>query len=275
MDSVLSGKPDNVEYIVVDGNSTDGSIDIIRKYEKHLDCLIVEEDAGQSDAILKGFRNSSGCWFNWLNSDDYLEPNILKTLSKELSSQHTNANIVSGNTTIVNRQRQCIGRLEAVASASVFDILLNAAPFVAPQPSTFIRRNVFWLRRSLHFVMDWALYLEILDVHPGSMCKIDLDIANFRVHEESKTSTRSNSFSLEAKHFLSNKRFLCPKNNIARKSYLKRMEKYEISRRIQESDSLTRSVLFTLQKDPSLFLDRAVLSAFRRLLSLRDDKSFE
>lgn len=76
---LLQGYP-NLEYIIIDGGSTDNSVEIIKKYEQWLTYWISEKDYGQGNAINKGINLATGIWFNWLNSDDILMPNALKTL---------------------------------------------------------------------------------------------------------------------------------------------------------------------------------------------------
>src|SRR5437899_12310613 len=72
--SVLNQEYPNIEYIVIDGGSSDGSVEIIRKYEKHLFYWITESDRGQSDALVKGFNRATGEIFSWLCSDDLYKP---------------------------------------------------------------------------------------------------------------------------------------------------------------------------------------------------------
>jgi len=72
--SVLNQDYPNIEYIVIDGGSTDGSVDIIKKYQERIAYWISEPDNGQSHAINKGFEKATGAIFNWLNSDDLLMP---------------------------------------------------------------------------------------------------------------------------------------------------------------------------------------------------------
>ncbi|MCS7307448.1 MAG: glycosyltransferase, partial [Aquificaceae bacterium] len=73
--SVLNQNYPNLEYIIIDGGSTDGSVEIIKKYEKYIDYWVSEPDRGQSDALNKGFRKATGNLFFYLNSDDVLLPN--------------------------------------------------------------------------------------------------------------------------------------------------------------------------------------------------------
>ena len=75
--SIINQDYDNLEYIIIDGGSTDGTIDIIKKYENKIAYWISEPDNGQSEAINKGIAVSTGDVFNWVNGDDYLEVGVL------------------------------------------------------------------------------------------------------------------------------------------------------------------------------------------------------
>src|SRR6056297_3391010 len=88
--SVIDQNYPHLEYIIIDGGSTDSSLNIIKKYEKHLDYWISEPDRGQSHAINKGLNYCSGQIFNWINSDDYLEPGALFKVA-EAWNQEPNA----------------------------------------------------------------------------------------------------------------------------------------------------------------------------------------
>src|SRR6187455_126103 len=78
--SVINQSYPNLEYIIIDGGSTDNTVDIIKKYQSHISYWISEPDNGQTDAINKGFAKCTGEIFNWLNSDDYYEPGALLKL---------------------------------------------------------------------------------------------------------------------------------------------------------------------------------------------------
>src|SRR5688500_3818909 len=75
--SVIEQDYPNLEYIIIDGGSTDDTLSVIKKYEKYISYWISEKDKGQSEAINKGFKKATGDVVNWLNSDDYYEPGVL------------------------------------------------------------------------------------------------------------------------------------------------------------------------------------------------------
>src|SRR5438067_13285438 len=80
--SVLDQRYPNLEYIVMDGGSTDQSVEIIKRYATHLAHWVSAKDGGQAEAINQGFKLSSGTILAWLNSDDRLEPGVLKTVAE-------------------------------------------------------------------------------------------------------------------------------------------------------------------------------------------------
>ena len=94
--SVLNQDYPNLEYIIIDGGSTDGSVEIIKKYEKYLAYWVSEKDKGQSDAINKGFQKSTGDILAWLNSDDtYLSGTLFKVV--KAFQENPNADLIFGN----------------------------------------------------------------------------------------------------------------------------------------------------------------------------------
>jgi glycosyltransferase involved in cell wall biosynthesis len=94
--SVFSQEYTNLEYIIIDGNSTDNSIDIIQKYSEQLSYWISEKDHGQAAAINKGFNIASGDIIGWLNSDDILLPGALDKISNAFIS-HPDIDVVYGD----------------------------------------------------------------------------------------------------------------------------------------------------------------------------------
>lgn len=155
---LLQGYP-NLEYIIIDGGSSDGSVEIIRKYEKWLRHWISEPDQGQSDAIAKGFKVADGEIIAWLNSDDYYHPKAVQKAVEVF--QHMFVELIYGHCDILDR----LGNFVERSHAPEFDYArLRVVDFIW-QPATFIRRsaynNVGGIDISLHWVMDWDLWLRI------------------------------------------------------------------------------------------------------------------
>ena len=84
--SIIKQDYENLEYIIIDGGSTDGTVEIIQKYEDKIAYWVSEPDNGQSEAINKGIAKATGDIFNWVNADDYLESNALSQVAKAFST---------------------------------------------------------------------------------------------------------------------------------------------------------------------------------------------
>ena len=100
--SIINQNYPDLEYIIIDGGSTDGSVDIIRKYGKHLKYWVSEKDRGQAHAINKGFALCTGNVLNWINADDRLLPDALQSLTKAVSS-YPKAGAWAGSCNLVDK----------------------------------------------------------------------------------------------------------------------------------------------------------------------------
>jgi glycosyltransferase involved in cell wall biosynthesis len=194
--SVLTQKYPNLEYIIIDGGSTDNSIDIIKKYENNLSYWISEKDSGQSEAINKGLRKCTGQIFNWLNADDVLIENTLF----EVAHYFTNYDIeilcgfchIVRNNIFEKKYTMRIGK-------DVEDTIIH--PIIA-QPSTFFDleriKELHFLNENLHYVMDYELWLRYLTKYgQNKIMSVEKDFAIFHIHDESKTGKSLNKFQPE------------------------------------------------------------------------------
>jgi len=161
--SVLDQNYPNLEYIIIDGGSTDNSVDIIKKYEKHLKCWVSEPDRGQSHAINKGFEHATGDLMAWLNSDDYYMPGALHKVA-EVAMAKPEAGAIIGAGQFVNESGKVKLYKEPaeVTLESLYD-WLDIFHFM--QSSCFFRKNV-WdkcgpLDEQIHIAMDLNLWLRI------------------------------------------------------------------------------------------------------------------
>jgi glycosyltransferase involved in cell wall biosynthesis len=155
--SVLSQDYPNLEYIIVDGASTDGSVEIIQRYTSQISLWISEPDHGQTDAINKGFSHAHGEVFAWLNSDDTYLPGAI-TQAIEFMHSHPQAAMVYGDAYLIDEQGSIIGRFPSRQTAlkkllwlgpySTTDFILLGT-FVAPGRTT---RPIVSICHGLRFV---------------------------------------------------------------------------------------------------------------------------
>jgi glycosyltransferase involved in cell wall biosynthesis len=182
--SVLNQSYPNIEYIVVDGGSTDGSLDIIKKYEDRLAWWVSEPDNGQSDAINKGFRHATGKIYNWLNSDDILYPDAVK-VAVHFMQKHPDREVVYGDRIVIDRDSKIIDAFEPLT------ITRSSARFLLriPQEVTFFTAGLWsrvnGLNEDLHYVMDSDLWYRFLE--KTKFFHIPVFMGAYRDHEESKS----------------------------------------------------------------------------------------
>ena len=190
VESVLSQHGDfELEYLVIDGGSTDGTLAILRRYGGRIH-LVSEPDRGQSDAINKGFRMATGEILAWLNSDDTYLPGALDTA---VATLRRGARWCFGECRIIDERdreiRRPIARYKTwLARRFSLRRLLAAGNFI-PQPATFFRREIFEqagsLEEQFHLAMDYDLWLRFARL--GGPHFIHRPLANFRWHGGSKT----------------------------------------------------------------------------------------
>ncbi|UFH55441.1 glycosyltransferase family 2 protein [Spirosoma sp. KNUC1025] len=189
VESVLSQTYPELEYIVVDGLSTDDTLAVLEPYRDHL-TLISERDNGQTDAINKGLRRASGDIVCWLNSDDFFLPDTLMTVGTYFE-QHPAVLWLTGDCLIVDEKGAAIQepvrqykRLLRALSPSIYMGVTNAIC----QPATFWRRSLHdklgYLNESLHYTMDYDWWLRLNRVQAPAVLKQPLTA--FRIHAESK-----------------------------------------------------------------------------------------
>ena len=158
--SVLTQDYSPIEYIIMDGGSTDGTLDILRKYEDRL-TWYSEPDKGQGDAINKGFRHATGEIWGWLNSDDLLMPGALKTVS-QFFQNHLDAYFVYGDAEAITLDGKPAGMRTHIRPTD-FDKLLNIGDFIV-QPAAFWRaelwRTVGELDLQWQYVLDYEYWIR-------------------------------------------------------------------------------------------------------------------
>lgn len=187
--SVLDQDYPRIEHVVVDGGSTDGTLETLRRYD-HIR-LISEPDDGQADALRKGFAIASGELFGWLNADDSYLPGAISAAVQKLQSREYG--LVYGGYRVVRENGETA--FEVPPHPFDFDLLLDAKNFV-PQPSAFFTREAYeavsGVDARYHYAMDYDLWVRIgrrFDVGV-----IDGILSCFRFQSESKSVTAAEQF---------------------------------------------------------------------------------
>jgi len=183
--SVLGQDYPRLEYIIVDGGSTDGSLELIQKYAGRLAWWVSEKDRGQTDAINKGFARASGGILAWLNSDDTYQPGALRAAANYLG-EHPQVGLVYGNANFIDEAGRVIGRFGAAQT----DLRRLKQGYVhIPQQAAFFRgdlwRSVGPLDPSFYFAMDYDLWVRLAG--RSQIKYLPQTWANFRLHTAGKT----------------------------------------------------------------------------------------
>lgn len=183
--SVLAQTYNNIEYIVIDGGSTDSSIEIIKKYEKHISYWISEKDNGQADAINKGFIKARGDYICWVNSDDLLYSNFISDRIKQFS-EHEKFSMIYGD---VHQGWDINSKKLRRGSQQDWKGMITNGTVNVPQMSAIWEREVLssigGLNVSFTVLLDWEYFVRISKSFrilyiPGA-------VAFFRQHKDSKS----------------------------------------------------------------------------------------
>ena len=183
--SVLDQDYPNIEYLVVDGGSTDGSLEIIQRYASRLAWWVSEPDRGQTDAINKGFGRATGQILAWLNSDDIYQPGAIREAVNYLQA-NPDVGMVYGDTSFIDEHGSTIGMFPARQT----DLRRLRQGYVhIPQQASFFRTS-FWrqvgpLDPSFYFAMDYDLWVRLAGV--TRLVYYPRLWAGFRLHGDAKT----------------------------------------------------------------------------------------
>lgn len=192
--SVISQKYPNFEYIIIDGGSSDDSVSIIKKYDNFITYWISEPDHGQTHAINKGLQHVTGEIIAYINSDDQYCPCAFFTVAQYFMD-HPDIGMLYGDLEVIDSE----GKLKYRKKYKTInlDALLSGYPI--PQPSTFFRKsvihNVGLLNESLHYSMDYDFWIRIFSKY--SVDHISSFLGRFRIHSESKTISQAIFFHID------------------------------------------------------------------------------
>jgi glycosyltransferase involved in cell wall biosynthesis len=188
VDSVLEQQDADFNYIVMDGGSTDNTVDVLERFGKRLR-WISQKDNGQSDAINRGFGQTEGEILGWLNSDDTYAPRAFRAVA-EFFAAHPDVDLVYGDATYTDTRGQHIADCVHVEPYSRHRLFCYSDFLV--QPATFFRRRAFeavgGVDASIHWAMDYDLWLRIV-ANGSKVAYLPRILANFRWLAENKTAT--------------------------------------------------------------------------------------
>lgn len=192
--SVIRQDYPNLEYIILDGGSTDSTVEIIKRYEKSISYWRSEKDNGQAAAIVEGFGLATGDILCWLNSDDVFLPGCLHSVNDYFQA-HSDARLLIGGSVVIDRNdevvfgkaylpRILVGQTDSYESM----FLKRGCGFY--QPATFWKRDLYFesggINDKYDFCFDYDMYLRMARLVDFNATKELLSC--FRLHEESKTS---------------------------------------------------------------------------------------
>lgn len=183
IESVLAQDYPRLEYIIMDGGSTDGTLAILQEYESRIQ-FWSEPDGGTADAVNRGFMRARGSLFAFLNADDTYLPGAVSTAVDKLL-RHPGAAAVYGDAYWVDREGRTLGPYPT----QPFDRELFRQECFVCQPASFIRRSAFeaagTLDPTLQYAFDYDLWIRLARLYP--MQKIDEFLATSRMHKDNKT----------------------------------------------------------------------------------------
>jgi glycosyltransferase involved in cell wall biosynthesis len=252
INSVLDQNYPNLEYIIIDGGSTDNTVEIIKKYASHLKYWVSEKDGGQANAINKGFQHCTGKIFNWLNSDDHLEPGALQKIANAFADEQEQ--LVAGK----------VRNYSSTYEEIIQNQKLSAKGLMCWEPGVKFVQPAVWMRRELiekcsgideqfHYAFDWDLYIRYLYHFPNVKEIPDL-LVHFRLHEQSKTGSLQEQFQIEERKIIE-KISKLPGYDGLRKACNYKMQKTGwtafLSGQSKRSSSFFKKCLAVIKKMPS------------------------
>lgn len=194
INSVLNQTYKNIEYIIVDGGSTDNTMEIVNTYKDRIDIIISEKDKGQSDAINKGFKLAKGELVGWINSDDILYNDCVSEIVELYTKQNDGAIYYSDTLDFIDINSKLIKQINLPIPNREYLLCMNYS--VIQQGSFYsnkLLKQCDFLNEKIHYCMDLDLWFRLLEF--GNIYSVSgKSLSAFRIWEDTKTSTGGLSF---------------------------------------------------------------------------------
>lgn len=191
--SILDQKYQHLEYIIIDGGSTDQTPEIIKKYSRHLKYWCTEKDKGQADAINKGLEHCTGDIFNWINSDDLLTPGTLELIGN-LYDQ--NIDTIAGQVVQFEGDNKNMS-IKGNRNISAENLILDPPEACFHQPGLWLplqkMQTIGRFRTDMHYCFDHEYYIRFFNTFPN-IHYVEDQLARFRLHHASKTVSCAQGF---------------------------------------------------------------------------------
>lgn len=193
--SVLDQGYENLEYIIIDGGSNDGSVDIIRKYSGRLAYWVSEPDGGQSDAINKGLRRASGDWLAWQNSDDVYYPGAFASLARAAAA-HPRTSLITGDMAMIDLDDR---RLHEQRYVRPTYGALRAEGMILTNQAAFWRKGVHerigYVSETLTCAFDYEWFLRVTERFDA--WHVPEIWGGLRIHDTTKSTQLAQRFAEE------------------------------------------------------------------------------
>lgn len=192
--SILNQNYANLEYIIIDGGSTDNTVDIIKKYESHIAFWVSEKDSGQSEAINKGFKKATGDIICWINSDDILLPNALTKVADSFKA-NIHLELLNGHLLIIDQNSHIITNYLILKPLNWY---ARRGIYYVAQQSMFWKRSLLerigYINEEFHAMMDREFLIRVFknNCNVGHTKQI---LGAIRKHETTKTALNGSIWS--------------------------------------------------------------------------------
>lgn len=267
--SVLLQNYPNLEYIVIDGGSTDSSVEIIKKYQQWLTYWVSERDNGQANAINKGIKKATGDIIAYLNSDDTLVDGALLEVIKAFAVSD-NSKWVVGKINEIDLVGNIVNNYGPNIEKSQLEWIFGKT--ILPQPSTFLKKDLFdtygLFKENMHYSFDREYWLRLLfrGIQP---ILLETSLANFRLHQHSKTCCMDLHFQEEDDGIA--KLYIDMLPDSEKEKALKRQIQEKGRKKIQNSltsncNLLSKTLITEILKSPGLLVKRETLGAIKKCL---------